>query len=487
MVRRAFIACLLVACLLSVSIFAAGCLAQKTRDQKETEDNGEANGSLPSKADAEEPAVCVYYVATDGNDDNAGTIEAPWKTIQKAADTVKAGDTVCVRGGTYHEKVEMKTSGTDGAYITFESCGEEVAVIDGESIPVRENDEENALIIVSDKSYIRIKGFCVTNYVSTNEYVPAGIRLSGSGQHIEILGCTVCGIKTTYTGAAGQDRNAHGISVYGTNGEAPLDSVVIDGCEVYDNMLGWSESVVLNGNVTNFRVTNNKIHDNDNIGIDFIGFEETAPYNDQARNGICSGNEVWNISSANNGAYDDICADGIYVDGGKSIVIERNKVWNCDIGIEVASEHAGRITENITIRNNVIYGCKAVAGLAFGGYDEERGGAENIRITNNTLYDNEPQILIQYDFQSDTNVIRNNIFYKGTDFEGDSENILISHNVTEDPAFVNEEKADFHLADGSPAIDTGLNDEFTGDLDMDNHDRVSGDGIDCGAYESRAE
>jgi hypothetical protein len=49
------------------------------------------------------PSSCraaVYYVAGDtGSDSNAGSITAPWKTIQKAANTVVAGDTVNVKGG----------------------------------------------------------------------------------------------------------------------------------------------------------------------------------------------------------------------------------------------------------------------------------------------------------------------------------------------------------------------------------------------------
>src|SRR5579872_2736929 len=45
----------------------------------------------------------TYSVSTSGNDNNAGTLNAPWRTIQKAANTVKAGDTVQVRAGTYNE------------------------------------------------------------------------------------------------------------------------------------------------------------------------------------------------------------------------------------------------------------------------------------------------------------------------------------------------------------------------------------------------
>ena len=64
----------------------------------------------------------TYYVSTAGNDNNAGTLSSPWRTIQKAANTVKAGDTVQVRAGTYNEIVTMKTSGNASAgYITFQN------------------------------------------------------------------------------------------------------------------------------------------------------------------------------------------------------------------------------------------------------------------------------------------------------------------------------------------------------------------------------
>ena len=51
-------------------------------------------------------------------------------------------------------------------------------------------------------------------------------------------------------------------------------------------------------------VTNNLIHDNNNIGIDAIGFEGVFPNSayDQARNGEISGNIVYNITSNDNPA-----------------------------------------------------------------------------------------------------------------------------------------------------------------------------------------
>src|SRR5438045_4185242 len=43
----------------------------------------------------------TYYVASTGSDSAAGSAAAPWKTLQKAANTLAAGDTVHVTAGTY--------------------------------------------------------------------------------------------------------------------------------------------------------------------------------------------------------------------------------------------------------------------------------------------------------------------------------------------------------------------------------------------------
>jgi len=40
-----------------------------------------------------------FYVSTTGDDSNPGTQAVPWRTVQHAADVVRAGRTVNVRGG----------------------------------------------------------------------------------------------------------------------------------------------------------------------------------------------------------------------------------------------------------------------------------------------------------------------------------------------------------------------------------------------------
>lgn len=43
----------------------------------------------------------TYYMATTGNDNNAGSMEAPFATLAKAYTTAVAGDVIYIRGGTY--------------------------------------------------------------------------------------------------------------------------------------------------------------------------------------------------------------------------------------------------------------------------------------------------------------------------------------------------------------------------------------------------
>jgi hypothetical protein len=74
-----------------------------------------------------------FYVSIAGNDSNPGSETAPWRTVQHAADTARAGSTVNVRGGIYEELVSINASGnaSDG-FITFRSYPGETAILDAE-------------------------------------------------------------------------------------------------------------------------------------------------------------------------------------------------------------------------------------------------------------------------------------------------------------------------------------------------------------------
>ena len=110
----------------------------------------------------------TYYVSTTGKNGNAGTIDAPWLTIQHAASKVTAGATVYVFGGVYNESVNFPRSGTASAPITFQSYPGQTAVIDGTGVTCCGSSQTHGLInITGHRSYITISGFEIRNYTTS--------------------------------------------------------------------------------------------------------------------------------------------------------------------------------------------------------------------------------------------------------------------------------------------------------------------------------
>jgi len=362
---------------------------------------------LNNKEDKQNQAI---YVATNGNDHNVGTKSKPFRTLKKAAVEANAGTTVLIRKGNYHEKLVVKHSGTNSKPITFKAYNKEKVVLSGKDLKDVEGD--TALVSINNKNYVTISGLTIQGLTTdlADETV-MGIYVKGSSSHITLENNNVNHIETH-----ADDGNAHGIAIYGTG---TMKDINISNNTLEDLKLGASESLVLNGNIDGFKIENNIVRRSDNIGIDLIGYEGTSKDKtvDFVRNGIVKNNIVYEISSYGNPAYgEDYAAGGIYVDGGKNIIIEKNTVYASDIGIEATSEHAKKYADNITIINNIIYE-NFFTGISIGGYDEDRGGTTNSTISQNILYRNDTkgldggQLLLQYDTKN--NVVEKNILTAG--------------------------------------------------------------------------
>lgn len=77
----------------------------------------------------------IYHVAKCGDDYNAGTAEAPFLTIQRAAEAAAAGDRVVVHEGVYREWVKPKNGGLAvDKRIVYESAEGEKVIIKGSEV-----------------------------------------------------------------------------------------------------------------------------------------------------------------------------------------------------------------------------------------------------------------------------------------------------------------------------------------------------------------
>ncbi len=75
------------------------------------------------------------YVSPMGDDASGnGSLAAPFKTIQKAANVAAVGDTILIRAGIYRETVTPPISGLSGSPITFQNYPGETPIISGADV-----------------------------------------------------------------------------------------------------------------------------------------------------------------------------------------------------------------------------------------------------------------------------------------------------------------------------------------------------------------
>ncbi|CAF3890265.1 unnamed protein product [Adineta steineri] len=318
-----------------------------------------------------------YYVTKSGKDTNAGTSAATaWLTIQKAANSATAGSTVYVGPGIYYETVTINVQGNskDG-YITFTgSASNNLPIISGKQAKTVSADGTLNLIYIQQKSYVRLMNFELMNLTSPD---CAGARVVGGGTNVELRNLLVHDIR-----GGGESGGAIAISAYNKDKTTSLSQLIVDNCTLHDCEPAWSEALTFSGNIQNLQVTNNRIYNMNNIGIDFAGGWSWVN-GLSVTSGLCANNTVWNIHSPV-----DSSAAGIYVDGASNITIEFNEVYNSDMGIEVGAEVKGHIASNMTVRQNYIHN-NTNFGLGFGGYDSKRGFVINSLFENNRLEKND--------------------------------------------------------------------------------------------------
>lgn len=344
-----------------------------------------------------------YYVSSlIGNDANQGISQQhPFKTLQKAANQVQAGDNVFVMNGTYtnsdnepgffqSQVVFMMHSGTLQAWITFEALeGHHPLIVIQQAFGIRivaaEPFHTNGTL-----AYIRIKNLKVVgnssqiplcealnqprscnqpegevnwNYNGSGISIGSENKFAENGNvvhHIEVINCEV------------SDCAAAGISAYRS------DYVTISQCKVYNN--GWKSTFGSSGiHIYNPRNTN------------------TVASDEQNNHFIISRNEVFN--NRNEVPFFDGKKCNGYTDGNGIIIDDTNNTQSNKTGFigrilienNIVYENGGSgitifLSDNVTIRNNSTYkNCQLTP-------DTKKRAevtlmqSRNIQISNNILY-----------------------------------------------------------------------------------------------------
>ncbi len=356
----------------------------------------------------------VLYVSPTGDDTAPGTRQAPLRTPQVAVDRIGPGGVVRLLPGTYARQRIVIRGRHD---VTVNATAPGTAVLDESGLVPPDGD--SGVVQIQNSSGITVRGLDIRDYRTRSmAKVPVGIYVTGHGSRITLAHNHVHRLGNDNGTLGSFDINAHGIAAYGRDPKRPITRLRISDNEVDHLKLGASESVVVNGNVTRWQITGNHIHDDNNIGIDAIGWEGTVPgrhrYStvDRARRGVIAGNTVSRIISKGNPAYWEghgwcNCADGIYIDGAGHVDVRDNVVRTSDIGIEVGAENPRGYANAVRVRRNHVSGSRYV-GLALGGYNPHRGEVYDVQVTHNhfrddnNLHDGSPELLLQFHLHETT-------------------------------------------------------------------------------------
>ena len=217
----------------------------------------------------------VYYVSPRGNDKNAGTKTAPWKTAYYAAKKATAGDTVIFEDGIYRE-IEYTTVENDGAAgkpITFKAQNPHKAIIFyDESLRTRQKFR------IHDRRYINVRDLYFTQESTSLYEEGATLETASTGDiFINVIRSSYCEVtgnkivKAFEEGIKGYCSNSITLAnneIYDMNHEG-IDLFAVINPDVCGNKVinFGRDAYMIKGNSANCRVYNNYAHNDKTITL----------------------------------------------------------------------------------------------------------------------------------------------------------------------------------------------------------------------------
>jgi hypothetical protein len=354
------------------------------------------NGKIPNPKTpdgapvGDNPACQVVFTA--GPTVTSQTVN---EAISALENTLTHPETICLRGiftgpiqvwGKYDP--QLLTIEAEPGHRAHLALG----AVNPSAVNANEYDGVAGAVSIVDSTSVQIRGLWISGYhTQGTAQTPAGIYVEVRGKgfqgspsscftrgahacgniylidnHIDDIANTADTINTVKRWCNNGNVDAFGIEAesYGKGPHEALQHVVVEDNVIDHTRTGESETLAINGDVTDFLVVHNKIYDTDNIGIDTEGWYNGTS---QANHGFVSDNTVANVDTWNNTAYgvwdakNGICqplspnAGGIYDDGGAYIWINHNVVANTDQGISLDTENANRWTDHILVSHNTVW------------------------------------------------------------------------------------------------------------------------------------
>jgi hypothetical protein len=307
----------------------------------------------------------TYYVATDGNDNNDGSANAPWATIDHAAEAlVPDGGTVIVRDGIYRDPLWINSAYSAPLRLRAEH-------------PYHariETDYEHAVVrLYTEARNIIVEGFEITRGDSDN---PFGVFISGND--------------ITLRNNIIHDVRNNDLVKIGGRGQR---SIVIES-NIFYNQGPSDEHIDVNHNSENVTIQDN-VFFNDYAAsgretpnaYSFIVVKNSGPHDGPPRDIKIRRNIFMSYQGAPHKHFILIGEDGIAQWEADGVIIENNLLLGCG-SHRMRSPFCVRGSRNITIRANTVVGPLDASEIGFSIFEVgDNQPSEYIEICSNTWSD----------------------------------------------------------------------------------------------------
>ena len=304
----------------------------------------------------------TYYISPNGNDSGNGSQSTPWRTVQKAANTVNAGDTVVLMDGTYTQgSVNFSRSGTADKPIVFKAQNKWKAVIASTSGCEPGFSIKASYITVKDLTF-SVAGSACSTYTSSNAHIRAWntVKATPSNPTTGAVGFHADGLKLTSGRARseGLKSNQDYTIIENVEADNALELFNNKNSIIRNNLVTGQDqagvSIFAKGGVRNAQIYNNVVRNNHayGMGIYLGGYSCDACFFDpntkiEAYNSVAYNNVVINDSGRLNalvfaGAKDSAFFNNVVIGGG---VLTMEGGYNSGIRAP---------TTNPTLMNNII-------------------------------------------------------------------------------------------------------------------------------------
>jgi hypothetical protein len=365
----------------------------------------------------------TYYIAPNGNDGGNGSQSTPWRTVQKAANTVNAGDTVVLMDGTYTEgSVGFNRSGTKDKPIVFKAQNKWKAVIASTSGCQPGFSINASYITVKDLSF-SVAGSGCSTYTSSNAHIRAWntVNATPSNPTTGSAGFHADGLKLT-------SGRARAIALKSNQDYTIIENIESDNAlELFSN----KDSIIRNNLVTG----------QDQSGVSIFakgGVRNAQIYNNVVRNNHPTGNGIYLGGNSCDTCFFDSNAR---IEAYNSVAY--NNVLVNDSGTLNALIFAG--AKDSAFFNNVVIG---------GGVEATQGGYSDgyhAQTTNATLMNN---IIVCNGAQARLGTYSGTMRIESNNFVNCSGAPSQTNAIVGDPMFVNA-TSDWRLQDASPVRNRG--------------------------------